>query len=73
MRIIAYNIQYCDGSGSGSIGYLSPASPSRRREMMAAYEHDVERCTELTQELYDQRSKGVKIKESIFRLASPVL
>lgn len=34
MRVIAYNIQYCDGSGSGSIGYLSPASPSRRREMM---------------------------------------
>lgn len=34
LRVIAYNIQYCDGSGSGSIGYLSPASPSRRREMM---------------------------------------
>ncbi len=43
------------------------------KEMMAAYEHDLERCTELTQELYDRRSKGVKIKESIFRLASPVL
>ncbi len=34
LRVIAYNIQYCDGSGSGSIGYLSPASPKRRREMM---------------------------------------
>jgi cardiolipin synthase len=33
----------------------------------------LERCTELTQELYDKRSKGIKIKESIFRLASPVL
>jgi len=42
-------------------------------EMKAAYENDLERCTELTQELYDQRSKGVKIKESIFRLASPLL
>ncbi len=43
------------------------------KEMIAAYEHDLERCTELTQDLYDQRSKGIKIKESIFRLASPVL
>ena len=34
LRVITYNIQYCDGSGSGSIGYLSPASPKRRREMM---------------------------------------
>jgi len=34
MRVITYNIQYCDGSGSGSMGYLTPASPKRRREMM---------------------------------------
>lgn len=34
LRVITYNIQYCDGSGSGSLGYLSPASPKRRREMM---------------------------------------
>lgn len=43
------------------------------QEMIAAYEKDLERCTQLTQELYDQRPKGIRIKEAIFRLASPVL
>ena len=43
------------------------------QEMIAAYEKDLERCTHLTQELYDQRTTMIKIKESIFRLAAPLI
>ena len=42
-------------------------------EMRDAFEKDLERCTELTPELYDERPTGTKIKESIFRLAAPLL
>ncbi len=42
-------------------------------KMRKAFEADLARCTELTQDLYDKRSKGTKIKESIFRLAAPLL
>ena len=42
-------------------------------KMRKAFEADLARCTELTQDLYDKRSKGTKIKESVFRLAAPLL
>ncbi len=42
-------------------------------KMRKAFEADLARCTELTQDLYDNRSKGTKIKESVFRLAAPLL
>ncbi|MGO4889270.1 cardiolipin synthase [Anaerobacillus sp. MEB173] len=37
------------------------------------FKEDMKYCTELTQELYDQRSKYIRFKESISRLLSPVL
>ena len=42
-------------------------------EMRDAFEKDLERCTELTPELYGERPTSIKIKESIFRLAAPIL
>ncbi|MFC3886208.1 cardiolipin synthase [Bacillus songklensis] len=37
------------------------------------FEDDILRSTELTKEMYDQRSRGIKFKESISRLLSPIL
>ncbi len=37
------------------------------------FKEDLKQCKEITQELYDSRSKTIKIKESIARLLSPVL
>ncbi|MEG2984704.1 MAG: cardiolipin synthase [Peptostreptococcaceae bacterium] len=37
------------------------------------FESDIEKCTQVTQEIYDNRSQLIKFKESISRLLSPVL
>lgn len=43
------------------------------QQMDAMFEEDMKHCHELTQELYDQRSVWIKIKEGIARLVSAVL
>ena len=42
-------------------------------QLAEQFEKDMELCTELTQQLYDQRSKVIRFKESISRLLSPIL
>lgn len=37
------------------------------------FEHDMQLATELTFELYEERSRRIKLKESISRLVSPIL
>ncbi len=43
------------------------------KQMRLIYEEDIKKCTELTQDLYDQRSNWIKAKESVSRLFSSVL
>ncbi|WP_216830705.1 cardiolipin synthase [Alkalihalobacterium elongatum] len=42
-------------------------------QLAKQFEKDMELCFELTQDLYDQRSKVIRFKESISRLLSPIL
>jgi cardiolipin synthase len=42
-------------------------------EHVLAFERDLQSCTQLTKEAYEQRGIGPRIKESLARLASPVL
>ncbi|MEN2258993.1 cardiolipin synthase [Paraclostridium benzoelyticum] len=37
------------------------------------FEEDIEKCVQVTQEMYDNRSRVIQFKESISRLLSPVL
>ncbi|WP_100372332.1 cardiolipin synthase [Bacillus sp. FJAT-45037] len=43
------------------------------QKLALAFEEDMKSCTELTQTLYDKRSKVIRFKESISRLLSPIL
>jgi cardiolipin synthase len=43
------------------------------RELSKAFEEDLKYCTEITRELYDERSLIIKFKESFSRLLSPLL
>lgn len=43
------------------------------RKLVAAFEEDVDHSTQMTKKLYDKRSLGIRFKESISRLLSPVL
>lgn len=42
-------------------------------ELVQAFHDDIRRSTQMTKKLYDKRSIGIRIKESISRLLSPVL
>ena len=42
-------------------------------ELERIFENDLKECTEITQEIYNQRAMIVKCKESISRLFSPIL
>jgi cardiolipin synthase len=41
--------------------------------LKTAFENDINQCTEITKQLYSERSTSVKIKESISRLFSAAL
>ena len=41
--------------------------------LKTAFENDINQCTEITKQLYSERSTSVKIKESISRLFSATL
>ncbi len=41
--------------------------------LVQAFNNDIEHSTQMTKKLYDQRSLGIRFKESISRLLSPVL
>ncbi|WP_284140193.1 MULTISPECIES: cardiolipin synthase [unclassified Virgibacillus] len=43
------------------------------QRLVAAFEADIEDSTQMTKKLYDKRSLGIRLKESISRLLSPVL
>lgn len=43
------------------------------QELEEAFDQDIKRSTQMTKKLYDKRSIGIRIKESISRLLSPVL
>ena len=43
------------------------------KEQKSIFENDIKRCTEITPEIYNNRSTLIKFKESISRLLSPVL
>lgn len=43
------------------------------QKMKSIFENDLIHCLEITQEIYDNRSLGVKIKEPISRIISPIL
>jgi cardiolipin synthase len=43
------------------------------KELLDAFNEDIKRSTQITKKLYDKRSIGIKMKESISRLLSPVL
>ncbi|QTD39596.1 cardiolipin synthase [Sporosarcina sp. Te-1] len=45
----------------------------KSHELAELFEQDMQLCTELTYELYLNRSRGIKIKESVSRLLSPIL
>lgn len=45
----------------------------KSHELAELFEKDMQLCTELTYDLYLQRSRVIKIKESISRLLSPIL
>jgi cardiolipin synthase len=45
----------------------------KAEELKRIFENDINHCTEITKELYGQRSRVIKIKESIFRLFSAIL
>ncbi|MCG8500078.1 MAG: phospholipase D-like domain-containing protein, partial [Firmicutes bacterium] len=42
-------------------------------KLKQAFEEDIEVCTLLTEDLYDQRSMIIRFKEAISRLLSPIL
>lgn len=42
-------------------------------ELVEAFHDDIRRSTQMTKKLYQKRSVGIKVKESISRLLSPVL
>ena len=42
-------------------------------ELVQAFNDDIRRSTQMTKKLYDKRSIGIRIRESISRLLSPVL
>ena len=43
------------------------------RKMEAIFRHDITHCKEVTLETYNNRSFGIRVKEQLFRLLSPVL
>lgn len=43
------------------------------QELLLAFHDDIRRSTQMTKRLYEKRSIGIRIKESIARLLSPVL
>lgn len=43
------------------------------KKQKSIFENDIEKCTEITLDMYNSRSKTIKFKESISRLLSPVL
>ncbi|MFC0300055.1 cardiolipin synthase [Virgibacillus soli] len=43
------------------------------QQLVRAFENDISHSTQMTQKLYDKRSLGIRFKESISRLLSPVL
>ncbi|CDQ38224.1 MULTISPECIES: cardiolipin synthase [Virgibacillus] len=43
------------------------------QRLVAEYEDDIQHSTQMTKKLYQQRSLGIRFKESISRLISPVL
>ncbi|MBB4826889.1 cardiolipin synthase [Sporosarcina luteola] len=45
----------------------------KSHELAELFEQDMQLCTELTYDLYLNRSRGIKIKESVSRLLSPIL
>lgn len=45
----------------------------KSHELAELFEEDIQYCTELTYEMYLQRSRRIKIKESVSRLLSPIL
>jgi cardiolipin synthase len=47
--------------------------PEVVQQLEKSFEDDLKECTEITQEIYNQRSLIVKWKESISRLLSPIL
>jgi len=42
-------------------------------QLVRAFNHDIIESTQMTQKLYNKRSIGIRIKESISRLLSPIL
>src|SRR5690625_874656 len=42
-------------------------------QLVEIFEEDILRSTQMTERLYEQRSIGIKFKESISRLLSPIL
>ena len=42
-------------------------------KLKSIFEKDMTDCSEITNEVYNQRSKIIKFKESVFRLLSPIL
>src|SRR5690606_9498436 len=43
------------------------------RKLLHAFEEDIEKSTQMTVKLYQKRSIGIRFKESVSRLLSPVL
>src|SRR5690625_625515 len=43
------------------------------QQLVAAFQQDIEKSTQMTKSLYERRSIGIKFKESISRLLSPIL
>src|SRR5699024_3948819 len=43
------------------------------QKLVAAFKADIKQSTQMTKKLYQQRSLGIRFKESISRLLSPVL
>ena len=48
-------------------------SPETSAKLEALFEKDLEHCTEITQEVYDQRSFTVRVKEQFSRMFSFIL
>src|SRR5699024_11474180 len=43
------------------------------QKLVDAFQHDITLSTQMTNKLYEQRSLGIRFKESVSRLLSPIL
>lgn len=48
-------------------------SPDIAKQQKSIFEEDIRKCTEITSDIYNNRSRIIRFKESISRLLSPVL